>query len=192
MTFRVPLKEASVVKPGVRSFVGGLVKSACAVVLGLSLLEAYLFCFFTFCRVEWVYHDEYSGSCHEIRDESGDVCLSFRLDDYSSMDRGYTFEALLWGVADCGSAQISVVRNGADGRLLAAKRLDLAVRQTDCGVSLKARLPADLSPKEKGETLSVELSFPHDQSPSERQRLERLEGTKLELKAETVRHFKSV
>ncbi len=176
-------------KVALRKFLQVFVKVSCVLFACLVLLEAYIFCFFTFCRKEWIFEGEGCDICHVVRGTDDQDDLHFRFDDYSSTNGVYTFQASLRDVEleDILSATICVEKKSRDSYPMCQAKFALDMKQTGCGVAFSARLPVEFAPKEPEETLNIEVSF---SAVNAYKKL--MKPFRMEFKSEVVRHFKSV
>lgn len=155
----------------------------------LVALEIYLFCFFTFRRVEWTFNGEGGGNCHVVK-EDGDIgVLYFRLDDYSSTNGVYTFRASLRNVEleNVLSATAFIEKKRGDSYPICQAKITLDKKQSGRGVDFSARIPIEFAPEEAEETLTIEVFFSVVDAC-----VEVLKTFRMDFKPDLVRHFKSV
>lgn len=166
-----------------------LAKVVCVLFVCFVALEAYIFCFLTFRRMEWTFEGEGCGKCHVVREDGGLDDLYFRFDDYSATNGVYTFQTSLRDVKleNILSATVSVEKKRKASYLMCQAKIPLDMKQTECGVAFSARLPVEFAPKETEETLNIEVSFSVVNAYEEV-----VKTFRMEFKPELVRHFKSV
>ncbi len=176
-------------KVALRKFLQVFAKASCVLFACLVALEAYIFCSFTFRRMEWIFEGEGCGICHVVRGDDDLDDLHFRFDDYSSTNGVYTFQASLRHVEfeDVLSATICVEKKGRGSYPMCQAKIALDTKQAGGGVAFSARLPVGFAPKETEETLNIEVSFSVVNACEEV-----VKTFRMEFKPELVRHFKSV
>lgn len=155
----------------------------------LVALEIYLFCFFTFRRVEWTFNGEGSGNCHVVKGDGDTGLLYFRLDDYSSTNGVYTFKASLRDIElkDVLSATVFIEKKRRGSYPMCQAKIALDMKPSGCGVDFSARIPIEFAPKETEENLNIEVSFFVVDAY-----MKVIKTFRVEFKSDLVRHFKSV
>lgn len=166
-----------------------LVRALGVLLACLVALEIYLFCFFTFRRVEWTFNGEGGGNCHVVKGDDDIGVLYFRLDDYSSTNGVYTFQAYLRDVEleNVMSATVFIERKRGGSYPICQAKITLDKKQAGHGVDFSARIPIEFAPKEAEETLTIEVSFSVADAF-----VKVLKTFRMEFKSDLVRHFKSV
>lgn len=145
-------------------------------------------------RLEWIDQDgRGNGSCHELMDNTGKHCMSFRLCDYSNTNNVYQLLIFRENDECCidrNTMDISILRFSEEGDLLSSYKITSLYDDTANGLNL----PHSCSPTSHGETLLIKVVV--CQLKSQNMRCRHSTKRKIELKArlicEKVRHFPSV